>query len=122
LAVVPVLHIITRLIVGGAQENTMLTAGLLQNDPRYQGRYAVDLISGAQSGSEGSLISEVQQRGIPLIIIPQLTRQISPLNDLMAVWKLGQHHACQALRHRAHPQLQSRYIGANCCSPGEEPG
>ena len=37
----PVLHIITRLIVGGAQENTMLTAALL--DPN---RYTVDVISG----------------------------------------------------------------------------
>jgi glycosyltransferase involved in cell wall biosynthesis len=89
LAVVPVLHIITRLIVGGAQENTILTADLLQNDPRYEGRYTVDLISGAQSGPEGSLISEVQQRGIPLTIVPQLTRQISPLNDMRTVWKLA---------------------------------
>jgi len=37
---IPVLHIITRLIVGGAQENTMLTAALLDSD-----RYRVDIVS-----------------------------------------------------------------------------
>ena len=55
---VRVLHIITRLIIGGAQENTMLTAALL--DPA---RYTVEVISGPQTGREGSLIPEVRARG-----------------------------------------------------------
>jgi hypothetical protein len=60
----PVLHIITRLIVGRAQENTMLTAALL--DPR---RYAVDIISGPQTGPEGRLIKEVRAR---LLFLPRV--------------------------------------------------
>ncbi|RLC83945.1 MAG: glycosyltransferase family 1 protein, partial [Chloroflexi bacterium] len=79
----PVLHIITRLIIGGAQENTMFTAALL--DPA---RFDVGILSGPQTGSEGSLIAEVRARDIPLTILPQLLRQISPLNDLLALWKL----------------------------------
>lgn len=73
----PVLHPITRLIVGGAQENTLYTAALL-----YPARYKVEVLSGPQTGSEGSLIEEARQRGIALTIYPHLLRQVSPLNDL----------------------------------------
>ncbi len=79
-----VLHPITRLIIGGAQENTMLTADYHNEDGRYQ----VDIVSGPQTGSEGSLIDEVRQRGISLTIMPELVREISPVKDLTAVWKL----------------------------------
>ncbi len=79
-----VVHIITRLIVGGAQENTMLTAALL--DKR---RFDTEVISGPQTGSEGSLIDEVRQRGVPLTILPDLVREISPLHDLKALSKLA---------------------------------
>jgi glycosyltransferase involved in cell wall biosynthesis len=78
-----VLHIITRLIVGGAQENTMLTAALLDPD-----RYAVDVVSGPQTGPEGSLIEEVRARGIPLTIEPALVRQINPIKDSLALVRL----------------------------------
>ena len=80
---VKVLHIITRLIVGGAQENTMLTAVLL--DPS---RCAVDVVSGPQTGSEGSLIEEFRTRDIPLTIEPALVREINPLKDLLALFRL----------------------------------
>lgn len=79
-----VLHPITRLIIGGAQENTMLTADYHNSNGRYQ----VAIVSGPQTGAEGSLIEEVRQRGIPLTILPELRREISPLNDLRAVQKL----------------------------------
>jgi glycosyltransferase involved in cell wall biosynthesis len=80
---IPVLHVITRLIVGGAQENTMFTAALLDKQ-----RYHVEVVCGPQTGSEGSLIDEVKQRGVPLTILPELKRQVSPFNDLFALWKL----------------------------------
>ncbi len=79
----PVLHPITRLIVGGAQENTMYTAALLDSD-----RFRVEVLSGPQTGAEGSLIEEVRARGIPLTILPSLVRQISPPRDLLTLWKL----------------------------------
>ena len=79
----PVLHIITRLIVGGAQENTMYTAVMLNKE-----RYKVDVISGPQTGSEGSLIEETIQRGASLTILPELVREINPWKDFLASWKL----------------------------------
>jgi glycosyltransferase involved in cell wall biosynthesis len=89
----PVLHTITRLIVGGAQENTMLTAALLD-----KGRFQVEVLSGPQTGSEGSLIEEVRQRGIQLTIMPEMVREINPKNDLQALWKL--YHLMRRKRYR----------------------
>ena len=52
-----VAHVITRLIVGGAQENTVSTVlGLYQKN-----NVTVRLYSGPTSGPEGSLESSVQQ-------------------------------------------------------------
>lgn len=79
-----VLHVITRLIVGGAQENTMLTAALLDKQ-----RFHADVISGPQTGPEGSLIDEVRRRDIPLTILPDLVREIRPIHDLKALLALG---------------------------------
>lgn len=78
-----VLHIITRLIIGGAQQNTMITASQL--DSR---KFDVMLVSGPQTGSEGSLIGEVTRRGVKLQILQELVREISPFKDLAALLKL----------------------------------
>ena len=83
-----VLHPITRLIIGGAQENTMLTADLMNKGVVGNGRYQVAIVSGPQTGPEGSLIEEVRTRGIPLTIMPELLREVSPVNDLKALLKL----------------------------------
>ena len=61
-APVRVLHVITRLIVGGAQENTMLTAERLNRGWPGSGCYRVDVVAGTQTGPEGSLIEEVRAR------------------------------------------------------------
>ena len=80
---IKVLHPITRLIVGGAQENTIFTAALLDKSI-----FEVDIVSGVQTGSEGSLIEEAKDKGINLIFIKELVREISPLKDLIAVIKM----------------------------------
>ena len=80
---IPVLQIITRLIVGGAQETVMYTAELLDRD-----RFMVDVLSGPQTGSEGSLIEEVQNRGISLTLLPDLVRQLHPYRDLKALVRI----------------------------------
>ncbi|MBX3011953.1 MAG: glycosyltransferase family 4 protein [Caldilineaceae bacterium] len=82
---IKVLHPITRLIIGGAQENTMLTAQLLD-----KATWDVTVVSGPQTGSEGSLIEAVQERGIPLILEPTLVREVNPVKDFLAVLRLTQ--------------------------------
>ena len=61
----------------------MYTAAMLD-----KARYHVEVLSGPQTGSEGSLIEEVRARGIPLTIFPDLLRQVSPLHDLLALVKM----------------------------------
>ncbi len=80
---VKVLHVITRLILGGAQQNTMITASRL--DSR---QFDVTLVSGPQTGPEGTLFGEVHRRAVNLRIINELVREISPLKDLQALAKL----------------------------------
>ncbi len=107
---IPVIHLITRLIVGGAQENTLHTAALL--DPV---RYEVQVISGAQTGREGSLIAEARQKGIRVTILPELVRQISPLKDVLALIKLYQQlrrEPCQVLHtHSSKAGILGRLAG-----------
>ena len=67
-----VVHIITRLILGGAQENTLLTV----EDQHRDWHDDVTLITGPGLGPEGSLIERAQAGGLDLRIIPQMRRNI----------------------------------------------
>src|ERR1700733_4436509 len=72
-------HLITRLIVGGAQENTVSSCiGL-----RKLG-HDVDLVIGPQTGPEGSLYDQARAAGVPIIVIEELRRALNPLQDLGA--------------------------------------
>src|SRR5579862_3348132 len=79
-----VTHVITRLIVGGAQENTVASVLGLKDKPGLQ----VDLISGLSEGPEGSL--EKQFTGCPgmLRVVPELVRPIRPWKDWQALGRL----------------------------------
>ncbi len=79
-----VAHVITRLIVGGAQENTIASVLGLRQKPGLE----VSLISGPTSGPEGSLEPRVAQIPGLLTIVPELVRPISPLQDWLALRKL----------------------------------
>ena len=79
-----VTHIITRLVVGGAQENTIATVlGL-----RRKSGVEVNLISGPTIGPEGSLETEVSKTPGLLEIVPELVRPIHPLKDFLALRQL----------------------------------
>ncbi len=81
---IKVLHIITRLILGGAQENTIFTVwGLNKND-----FYEVELATGPPIGPEGSLIEEAEKREIKLKIIRYMRREINLFRDLLAFVEL----------------------------------
>ena len=81
---VKVLHIITRLILGGAQENTLYTVEGLMKDPAYD----VTLASGPTTGPEGSLVSKAKGSGVNLVTINGLTRNINPFRDISAFLSL----------------------------------
>lgn len=79
-----VTHVITRLIIGGAQENTIATVLGLRENPRFP----ADLIAGPTTGPEGSLESELAAHPGTLRILPSLVRPVSPWHDWRAWRKL----------------------------------
>jgi glycosyltransferase involved in cell wall biosynthesis len=78
-----ILHVITRMIVGGAQENTLLSVEGLDRMPEYE----ATLVSGVDRGPEGDLLSRARQT-TRLVIVPELCRNVNPLSDAVAFWKL----------------------------------
>ena len=77
-----VTHVITRLIVGGAQENTIASVLGLQSKPGVE----VRLISGPDTGPEGSLARAFDQTPQILSFVPELVRPIHPWKDVLA-WR-----------------------------------
>lgn len=72
-------HVITRLIVGGAQENTLSTCRGLQ-----QLGFDTELITGPQTGPEGSLASFAACASPPITVLPSLRREPNPVFDRQA--------------------------------------
>src|SRR5437868_3744329 len=96
-----VTHVITRLVVGGAQENTVATVlGLRQRED-----VEVDLISGPTTGPEGSLESAFANCPGVLTIASALVRPVHPWKDMMALAQLT-----RMLRAR-HPEIVHTHSG-----------
>jgi len=74
-----IVHIITRLILGGAQENTLITCKLLA-----QRGHDVTLITGPALGPEGELFKQTKNQKYKTIVINSLRRQINPVYDIPA--------------------------------------
>lgn len=80
-----VCHVITRLILGGAQENTILTCeGLAAHG------HEVTLITGPALGPEGELMTRAQAGGYRVIVLDDLRREIHPSRDWRSFRKLRQ--------------------------------
>jgi len=78
-----VLHVITRFILGGAQETTLLGAALVD-----QARYPSEILSGVETGPEGDLSDEARARGVAMHYEPSLVRDIHPYKDALALARL----------------------------------
>lgn len=96
-----VAHIITRMIVGGAQENTLVSVAGLRS------RHGIDarLLSGPQTGPEGNLLDHPLARGVPVERVRWLVRPIAPVRDLLALAALW-----RALR-RMRPDVVHTHSG-----------
>jgi len=79
-----VIHVITRLIVGGAQENTVTSVLGLRQKPGLE----VSLISGPTHGPEGSLESSFSDCPAALQVLPELVRPVHFWKDLLALRRL----------------------------------
>lgn len=84
-----ILHISTRLILGGSQENTVLSC-----EGQARLGHDVHLAFGPIYGPEGSLLDRVQQfrsdegRVITTHVVPDMIREVSARRDLRAFYQL----------------------------------
>ena len=78
-----IVHIITRMILGGAQENTLLTCEGL-----HRKGHDITLITGPALGPEGELLSRAHRGGYQVIEIDNLRREINPFHDIPCYRKL----------------------------------
>ncbi|MDR0868550.1 MAG: glycosyltransferase family 4 protein [Planctomycetota bacterium] len=79
-----IMHIITRFIRGGAQENTLLSLrGQAADNEVY-------LVTGDAAGAEGSLLPDAEKLSVKIIVVPELIRPIAPLADWRAYRRLRQ--------------------------------
>jgi glycosyltransferase involved in cell wall biosynthesis len=79
-----VTHVITRLVIGGAQENTVASVLGLRRRPEFQ----VSLISGPTTGPEGSLEPLLSGEPDLLTVVPSLVRAVHPIYDYAALERL----------------------------------
>ncbi|WP_330203106.1 glycosyltransferase family 4 protein [Cyanobacterium sp. Dongsha4] len=76
---IKVLHLITRLAVGGAQDNTLITVKKLDRD-----LFDVHVAS----NPNGEWLDWAQEVSDQFHPIPHLVREISPINDISAFWEI----------------------------------
>ncbi len=80
-----IVHVITRLIVGGAQENTLLTAAGQAEEFGDE----VIVVTGPGAGPEGSLLDWALERGLELRLVPEMGRAIRPWADLSSYRRIA---------------------------------
>jgi glycosyltransferase involved in cell wall biosynthesis len=89
-----IIHIITRLILGGAQENTLITCKLLA-----QRGHDVTLITGPAIGPEGELFEQTKNQKYKVIVINKMIRAICPLYDFISYRQI------KKLLHQLQPDI-----------------
>ena len=72
-------HIITRMVVGGAQENTLYSCR-----GQIEAGHQVVLLTGEETGEEGNLLTSQIEEGLKVVKIPSLKRNLSFLDDYRA--------------------------------------
>lgn len=90
-----VAHVITRLILGGAQQNTVFNV----DDQHHIHGDDVTLITGPGLGPEGSLMKFCKERGLDVRTIPQMRRNLHPWRD----W--SSYRALKKMLREINPQV-----------------
>jgi len=109
-----IVHIITRLIVGGAQENTLITCKLLA-----ERGHDVTLITGPALGPEGQLFDQTKNQKYRVVLINELRRAIEPVKDVISYYKikkyLRQLQPDIVHTHSAKAGILGRYAAYSLC-------
>ena len=78
-----IVHVITRLIVGGAQENTLLSC-----EGQHDRGHDVTLVTGPALGPEGSLMDRARSYGYRVVEVDEMRRSILPVKDFRTYHRL----------------------------------
>lgn len=109
--ILKIVHVITRLILGGAQENTLITCKLLAERGNE-----VTLITGPALGPEGELFNQTKGQKYETVVIDEMRRAIEPFKDFVSYRKLKKLlHQLQpdiVHTHSAKAGILGRYAGA----------
>lgn len=89
-----IVHVITRLIVGGAQENTLLSC-----EGQHDAGHEVTLLTGPTEGPEGSLMERATSHGYRVEVIEPMRRSVLPRKD----W--ATYHALRQAFKRLNPDV-----------------
>ena len=81
-----ILHVITRLDVGGSAENTLLTV-----TGQAKRGHSVTLVAGVSGNPDSTNESRAIAAGVRILRHRRLVRNISPVDDLLALWDLFRH-------------------------------
>jgi len=80
---IKILRIITRLNIGGAALHIiLLSIGRNKSD------FECTILKGVEGKDEGSMTALAESRGLKLILVPEMTRELSLVNDIKAVYKI----------------------------------
>jgi glycosyltransferase involved in cell wall biosynthesis len=103
---VRIVNVITRLIVGGPQQVSLLTGAYYRERPGFE----YHLVAGLEAGAEGDYHREAAA-ALNYHPLPELVRELAPAMDLRALWRLV------ALFRRLRPDLvharsaKARFLG-----------
>lgn len=78
-----IVHVITRLIVGGAQENTLLSC-----EGQHDLGHDVTLLTGPAIGPEGSLMERAASYGYHVETVDEMRRSVLPVKDFRTYHRL----------------------------------
>ncbi len=110
-------HVITRMIIGGAQENTLWTC---EDLVRLYGDDVL-LITGPALGPEGDLLTGERATKVPWVVIPSLRRAIHPLRDVFsyrALWQVLRDFRPEVVHtHSAKGGILGRYAASHLRVP-----
>ncbi len=109
-------HVITRMIIGGAQENTLLSA-IGQAEKGHD----VVLLTGPTVGPEGELLKGREIGKVKIVENPNLLRELCPLNDLKAYYELKKYFLKEKFdvvhTHSSKAGIIGRYAAWNAKTP-----
>jgi len=107
-----IVHVITRLILGGAQENTLITCKLLA-----ERGHDVTLITGPALGPEGQLFEQTRGQKYTVLVVKEMRRAIRPMMDYLSYHRLK--GLLEGLKpdiihtHSAKAGILGRFVGSS---------